>query len=324
MAGIKDIARQAGVSVSTVSNVLNGKKNVGEETREKIYQICRELGYVHKPKHSTDEQRDNKNILFVFSEPDRQFYLQIIRGIRDFILDKGYNILISTNENCESLMRKEWTCGCIVQDIDVKEQLLRQRGAENYPIVVLDRNIDLPFVKCVVVNNYAAMCEMVQRIIDCGYRRFAFLGGIEKTEDTQERFIAFRDTLKKNQIEFLESDYYTGDYREKSGYIAGRMIALREKMPEVVICANDSMAAGVIKALQEKEIRVPEDISVTGFDNTSQSQTMGLTTVTAPNYERGYLAAQALVDNLEGQRSYETFRILARVVWRESVKLKDK
>lgn len=325
--GIKDIADRAGVSVSTVSNVLNGKKNVGEDTRELILEICNDMGYRSAALKKLRTRQENNVILFIFSEPDRQFFLKVLKGIRDYIYDKGYDILLCTNKTCEQYMSSERTKGCIILDVEVKNSILKKAANKNYPIIVLDRVIREPYIKSVVVNNYTPMCDMVQRLVDNDYRRFSFIGGTEESEDTQERFLAFKETLDKNGILFDMNHYFAGDYREKSGYTAGKMIALNEKLPQALICANDNMAVGAMKAFKEKGIKVPEDISVTGFDNIAAAEILGLTTITLPYYERGYLAAQFLMNNIKGKETYDLFHISAQVIWRKTAqyeKLKSK
>ena len=318
MSGIKDIADKAGVSISTVSNVLNGKKNVGNDTRELILKICEEMNYHPSALKKLHTGRESRIILFTFSEPDRQFYLKIVKGIRDYTFDKGYDILICSNKTCEEYMMSGQTKGCIMLDVEVKSEILKKAANKKYPIVVLDRVIREPYIKSVIVNNYTPICEMVQKIIYNGYRKFAFIGGTEKSEDTQERFRAFKDTLNSNGILFDESNYYSGDYREKSGYMTGKIIALNENLPQALVCANDNMALGAIRAFKEKGIKVPEEVIITGFDNTVAGEMAGLTTITLPYYERGYLAAQFLMDNIEGKGNDDLFRISAQVVWRNT------
>lgn len=319
MAGIRDVAKAAGVSISTVSNVLNGKRNVGEQTKEKVMRICEELSYYPNMAGKTLKKGNSKTILFNFSDFDRSFFLKIIHGISDYANENDYDFIISTSKSCEKYMRSNLTAGCISLDSKMSNETLLKAASENYPIVVLDRTLHNPYIKTIVTNNYDPMCQLVQRVIDCGYRKFAYIGGIETTDDNKERYKAFLDVLELNHIAFKRENYYAGDYREKSGYRAAKIIMLSERLPEALMCANDNMAIGAIKAFRENGIRVPEDIAVTGFDNTDLSSTMELTTVEVPNYERGYLAAQYLVENIEGKRNVELFRISAQVKWRKTV-----
>lgn len=324
MVGIKDIAKAAGVSPSTVSNVLNGKKNAGEETRKKILALAEEMHYIPNEAGKILKTRENKTILFVFSDFDRNFYLNVLKGINDYLRDKEYDFLICTQRSCEKYMRNNMSSGCIILDASMNDDFIYRYANEHYPIVVLDRILDSPYIKSVVVDNYYAMCDMVQDIIDRGYRKFAFIGGIEKTTDTMERYQGFYDTLKKNNIHFPQKNYFVGDYREKSGYTAAKILALTDVLPDALICANDDMAIGAIKAFREENIRVPDDIAVTGFDDNERAGEMGLTTITVPDYERGYLAALYLVEALKGKETASMFRISAKIKNRKTVLVKKK
>lgn len=319
MVGIKDIAKAAGVSISTVSNALNGKKNVGKETREKILQLCKEMSYYPNAMGRSLKSGANNTILFNFSDFDRSFYLKIINGINDYVNDNDFDLIICTNRSCEKYMRSNLTNGAIILDAKMSNEVINSVASEHYPIVTLDRIIDNPYVKSIVVNNYDPMYEMVEQLIAKGYRRFGFIGGPEHTADNQERYKAFSDALERYQIPFLRKNYFAGDYREKSGYSAARIIMLSEELPEILICSNDNMAIGAIKAFRENGISVPKDIGVTGFDNCDLAEAMELTTVAIPNYERGYLAAQYLIENIKGKSNVEPFKISAKVLWRKSI-----
>jgi LacI family transcriptional regulator len=175
-----------------------------------------------------------------------------------------------------------------------------------------------PFIKSIVVDNYGPMCELVQDLADRGYRKYAFVAGID-TEDTRERFFAFKTVLEKNRIPFRPESYFTGDFTRQSGYRAAKLILISGQLPQVLVCANDGMALGAIEAFREEGLRVPQDMAVTGFDDGEISEIMGLSTVTIPNYERGYLAAQHLLFLMEGTAGGEPFKIPARVCFRSTV-----
>lgn len=311
---IKEIAALANVSSATVSNVLNNRNNVGEETRQKILRLCEEYGYTnHKTKHLQNDE--TKTILFNFSDYERNFYLKIIHGISDYVYSRDYDLMICTNKSCKKFMDPSLTCGAIMLDKKCKNSVLIDKANEGYPIVSLDRIIDVPNIKSVVVNNYNAMSELIQGLIDKGYKDFGYVAGID-TLDNQERYKAVRDVLQKNGIIFRRENYFIGDYSEKSGYQSARLMLLSENVPEVLVCANDNMAIGAIQALKQEGLKIPEDIAVTGFDGTEMAEFMGLTTVDIPDYERGYLAAQFLLQNIAGNQNFDVFKIAAKVHWR--------
>lgn len=317
MVKITDIAKAAGVSASTVSNVLNGKKNVSDETRQKILELCKEMNYEPNLIGRTLKQGFNKTILFVFSDFDRQFYLKIIQGISDYVYSKGYDLLICTNKNCEKYMNSSMSSGCIMLDRRSTDELIIKKSSKDYPIIVLDRIIDEPYVKSIRVNNYTPEKQLINELIRRGCKRFAFISGID-TLDTKERYLAFSDALNENNIPFKREDYYTGDFSEKSGQQAARLILLKESLPDVLVCANDEMAIGAIRLFRENGLSVPDSLSVVGFDDTELAKAMRLTTIHIPNYERGYIAAQYLIEGIEGIGDFSEFKISANIKWRKS------
>lgn len=314
----REIAKLAGVSTATVSNVLNGRSNVSDETRERVLALCKERDYNTKTHDKVIKSGGSKSILFNFSDFDRQFYLKIIQGISDCAYSHDYDLIICTSRSCERFMSKNFTSGCIMLDMHCTNELLIQKARQGYPIVAMDRMLDEPFIKNFVVNNYDPMVELVEELVQRGYRKFAFLDGLD-TEDTRERFLAFKTVLERHNIPFSREYHLLGDFREKSGYQAAKLLLLSAKLPEILVCANDNMAIGAMRAFREEKIRVPEGIAVTGFDDTQISAALGLTTVAIPNYERGYLAAQHLFGIIEGTTDCSTFKIQAKVKFRSTV-----
>ncbi|GHV77206.1 LacI family transcriptional regulator [Spirochaetia bacterium] len=319
MIGIKDIAAAAGVSVSTVSNALNNKPNVGEVVRARIVQLCNEMNYRPRAEMRSLTSGRNRTILFNFSDFDRCFYLKLIEGINDYAGDNGYDLLMCTAKSCEKYIRNGLTDGCIILDDRMGNETIRHAARKRYPLVLLDRILPDSPVKSLVINNYTAMTELLEGLLQRGYRDFAFIGGSEYSGDTRERFQAYTDVLSKHHIPLRRENYFSGDYSEASGYQAVTILHLAGRLPEILVCANDNMAIGVIRALAERGCQVPEDVAVTGFDNSERAEALGLTTVAVPNYERGYLAARSLIENINGKNNFDPLRISATVIWRKTV-----
>ncbi len=316
MAGIKEIAERAGVSITTVSNVLNKKKNVGARTREKVLAIAQELGYNHKEQSGIDGKR--RTIIVSFSDFDTLFYLDILHGISDYVSRQGYHILICNGDDLAHYSDPDEVCGCIILSSQILDSQVIAVADKGMPVITLDRELKHPMIKPMIVSNYEGERQLMQKLVDAGFKSFAYLSG-QDTADNKERYTALRDVLRENDISFHRNDFYEGDWREKSGTQAARLIMLRDRMPEVLVCANDMMAIGAIRHFQENGIRVPEDISVCGFDDIIISRYLGLTTVSVPDYERGFLAGQALLNILDGTGDFDTYRIGARVKWRRTV-----
>ncbi|WP_349772321.1 LacI family DNA-binding transcriptional regulator [Lederbergia citrisecunda] len=320
LVGIKDIAKMAGVSVSTVSNVINGRKNVGKETRERILQICEEVGYQPNLIGKSLKSGKTNTIVFNFSDFERNFYLKIIKGINDYLSENGFDLIVCTTSSSKNFMRNNFARGAIVLDKKMDNEFLVSVADEQFPIVVMDRIVNNDYIQSVIVENYTVMSELVQTLINKGFRNFGYIGGIESSLDHQERFQAFTDTLKNNNIPFQRTHYYFGDFTEESGYRAANIITLSNNLPEILVCSNDNMAIGAMKALKESNYSVPGDISVTGFDDATAAETYELTTVAIPRYESGYLAAKELVEMIQGTRNKDIFKISAKIKWRNTVK----
>lgn len=208
----------------------------------------------------------SRTIVLNFSDFDTLYYLDILHGISDYAYAKGYSLLISTGENFPNYAIPEICCGCIVIDVHTEDSDLKRIADRGLPVITLDREIHYPHVKSIVVNNYASEKQLIEGLIEGGYRRFAFLGGLD-TADNRERYTAFRDALKEHGISFGRKNYYEGDWREKSGAHTARLLMLSEEMPEALICANDMMAIGAIRKFHENGIRIPDDIGIAGFDD---------------------------------------------------------
>ncbi len=319
MVGIKDIAKRCGVSPTTVSNVLNNKNNVGLETRNRILETAKELGYIPKRTETAIHNRKKNTVAINFSDFDAHFYFDVLHGISDYAVKKDFNLLICTKENFAKYADSDSICGCIIMDWSTDDSTILGVADKGIPMVTLDRQLPHKLIKNMVTSNYESERALVEKLVASGFTSFAFLGGID-SDDNRDRYRAFRDVLQENEVSFDRNLLYEGDWTEKSGAAAARLIMLQPKMPQVLVCANDLMAIGAIRKFQENSIRVPEDISVCGFDDVIISKYMGLTTVCVPNYERGYLAMQALSDIIDGTGNFENFKIGARVKWRKSIK----
>ncbi len=322
MIGLKEIAELTGVSISTVSNVLNGRKNVSAETRDRILKCCEEQGYIHEVSTKKSTTDKDKRIVFNFSDFDRDFYLKIIEGISTCLNENGYDLVICTNKSSENFLKSNFARGTISLDGSLSNDFFRSVAKSEFPVVLMDRILDQAnkYATSVIVDNYPVMCKLVQSLIDKGFKQFGFLGGNAESLDNIERFGGFTDTLIKNEIVFDHKYYYHGNYREKSGFQAAKLMILSNDIPEVLVCANDNMAIGAMKAFEEHGIAVPHQISITGFDDSDAAALANLTTIKIPRYESGFLAAKELLELIKGKHNRETVKISASIIWRQSVK----
>lgn len=312
MANMKDIARAAKVSIATVSNVVNGKPNVSDEMREKILKLCKQMNYYPNIHARNLKTGKTGAAMFVFSDFQRNFYLRVINGINDCLLENGISMIVCTQTGIDNYMRNNFVDGAIVLDKSIKDRQILS-AAENMPVVVMDRILDSPHISSVITDNRHSMGELVDFLLDSGYRDFCYVGGVQHTLDHKERYEQFCATLEEHEIPFDPTNYFQGDYSMKSGMRVGSILAARGDLPEIVVCANDNMAQGVVQALDNAGICVPGDIAVSGFDGDPlQGIDPGfLTTCIIPRYEMGYLAAETLVAMITQQAQSVTRPIKA-------------
>ena len=161
MAGVREVAKLTGVSIATVSNVLNRKQNVGEETRQRVLKAAEELGY-HLPSEKDSGKWKNRTIVVHFSDFDTLFYLNILHGISDLAYAREYQILVCSEGNFTRYADPELTCGCIEVDHRCEDQTLLTLAGHGYPIISLDRELDHRNIKCITVNNYHAEKQLVE------------------------------------------------------------------------------------------------------------------------------------------------------------------
>lgn len=321
MVSIKDVAKKANVSISTVSNALNGRANVSDETRQRVIEIANDMNYYPNTMARNLKVKKTKTIAFCFSEFDRNFYFQIIKGINDCVVNHGYDLIICAHHSIEKFLRNGFVDGALVNDKNVSDELILSTASQELPIVVLDRELKGDHIYPVVVDNYLAMETLVKDLLIKGYKNFAYVSGVEHTQDNIERFEGMRDTLRDHDIPFLQKHYHHGDFTELSGYQAARLMMISKDIPEVVICANDDMAIGVVKAFKELGLKIPEDVSVIGFDDIELSSLLEphLTTVSIPKYEWGIYAATILFRILvENERHVVPNKIMAQTKWRQT------
>lgn len=305
MANIRDIAKAANVSATTVSNVLNGKSNVSEKTRENILKICREVNYYPNVMAQNLKAGKTNTVMFMFSDFDRSFYLQIIKGINDCLSEYGMGMIVCTHSTAQSFLQNGFVDGAIVLDNNIQDHQILSAAKEDMKIVVTERLIESPHVSCILTDSYSGMVTLTEGMIERGYKHFCYVGGYENTWDHKQRYDAFRQTLKEHNILFEDNCYYSGNYTYKSGLRAGKLIVMGDNIPEAIVCANDEMAAGVVISLREMGISVPHQVAVTGFDGEKvwELPDKYLTTVVLPCYEKGYIAAETVVKMIRGSES---------------------
>ncbi len=314
-ASIKEVALKAGVSIATVSRVLNDKGPVAVETRERILAAIEQLRYVpHGAARSLiTNQTDTIGVLL----PDLygEFFSEVIRGIDLAARRSGFHVLISgfhsDRAEIEAVLRalRGRVDGLIVLSPDVDAQSLRRNLPETLPVVLLNTPVegDGAAFDAINLDNHGGAFAMVRHLAGLGHQRIAFLRGPEENADARERLRGYRDALLSLGLKRSDALELGGDFSEESGYRAGQRLLALEPRPTAVFAANDSMAIGCLFALREAGARVPGDVALAGFDDIPIARyiTPPLSSVHVPIAELGTRAMERLLHAVESKNGHE-------------------
>lgn len=308
MATIRDVAEAAGVSVATVSRVLNGSASVADKTKTRVERVVAKLEYwPHGAARSLNTSRSH-TLGVLLPDLHGQFFSEVIRGVDQGAREQGFQILVSSSHaDLETLMTGARAMsgrvdGLIVMAPDQATALGMSRLARKFPVVLLNPNHSVEGCGTISVANFQGAVTVVEHLIQSGHRQIGIVKGPKGNMDAEERFRGYRHALKKSGLDSVTAFQFAGDFSESSGFQAGEAIARLAKPPTAVFAANDGMATGLLSALRRNKVRVPEDISVVGFDDIPIAQflTPGLTTVHVDAYALGKRAVQMLLGVLGG------------------------
>lgn len=304
---IKDIAALAGVSKTTVSKVINNKDDsISKATKDKILKIMKEQNYVPNKLAQGLVTKRTKTIGLLIPDIRNPFFTDISRGAEDFARKKGYNIIFcNTDEDyekeaqCVSMLCEKMVDGIIFAPSS--NTLYEEDRYSNLqiPIVLVDKNIDIQNAKGVVkVDNKNGTYEATKHLIKNGHKEILYLSGPLKNDIAKERLNGYIRALEKNNRLFNRENVIEGKYKYEWSY--EYIKSLDEINFSAICCANDLIAIGAIQALRERNLKVPQDISVVGFDDieTAKLTDPSLTTVRQPSYEMGQKASEILINSL--------------------------
>ena len=309
-ATIGQVAQAAGVSASTVSRVLNGTAVVSETKKRAIDDAIAALGFVPNPIARGLAGGRTFSVGVVTQALDSPFYGTAMRGIEDELLPGGYNALFVSghwNAAVESrsieVLRSRRVDGIIVLTGRLTDPVLKAY-ARTQPLVVTGRTLKAPGLFAMNFDNFEGGRLATQHLIQLGHRRIAFIAGDSDHPDATERLRGYRAALDQAGIGFEPALVVPGEYIELSGLLAvDRLLGTGQRF-SAIFAANDQMAIGAALGLQRRSLRVPDDVSIVGFDDlpTSQYAIPPLTSVQQPAYELGRLAAQAMLQLLAGTK----------------------
>ncbi len=317
MASIKDVAAKAGVSISTVSYVINNTKYVSDELKKKVNDAINELEYEVDPVARSLKSKKTKTIGVVITNINRIFFPQLIKGIQDYAIKNGYSLAFyNTNDNFDDekkfvqMLESTWVDGIIIDSVSEQQnekyyKHLSSLGNDKkkIPVVSIERRLDMYGIDSVVVNNCNGGHIATKHLIDNGSKNVVFISGPASSCIVNDRIAGYKEELAKENITF--EMVVGGDFSPLSGYNAMKEILLDGTNIDGIFAANDQMAIGAIKAIKENGLRIPEDIKIIGFDNTFVASIVepSLTTINVPKYKMGSSAAELLIERIKGNNA---------------------
>lgn len=318
MTTIKDIARRAGVSITSVSYALNGTGTISELTRQRVLEAAEALNY-HPNAFARNLKKPKTRTIGVFIYRfGGSFYEDILDGIHETVFRAEYELIVCPeSRTVRKILTYRQVDGAIIFDTRIGSDILIRLASERFPIVVMDRNLKGEYLLPMLIDNEKGVREGFKHLYEQGARRMYYVAGAQDSLDNTERREAFLSEAQKHD---LEVRCFHGNFTEQSGYFVAQQIIAARELPDAVFCANDQMAIGFMKAMKEYKVKVPEDVAVIGFDDIQIAQYLrpSLTTIGASRMEWGSSAATQLIDFLENEKPFSPFRIPTRLIVRES------
>jgi LacI family transcriptional regulator len=307
-ATIKEVARAAGVSVATVSRVLNDSGPVREETRQRIRAVVDRLRYVPHGAARSLTTNSTSTVGVLLPDIHGEFFSEVIRGLDATARRGGYHVLVSSAHSepgeMSAVLRalRGRVDGLIVMSPHLGAEALQADLSESLPTLLLNCRADGSPFASIEVDNYGGARAMVRHLAGLGHRRIALIQGPAHNYDAEERLRGYRDAMRA-----LGAPEFTveGDFSEEGGYRAARQLLALAERPSAIFAVNDSMAIGCLFALREAGVAVPEEIALGGFDDIPIARfiTPPLTSVSVSIAELGELAMARLLAGIEGGRN---------------------
>lgn len=332
-ATLQDVAAKAGVTKATVSYILNGKKSFPDETRQRVMDAIEELGYIPNLSARTLTQRSSKLIGIVVPQTEgsrlmfqNDFYAEILGSIEFHARQSGYHIIISATDANESYLRlaRERNLDGIIVIGMYPDTFYQQMKSSQIPIVLVDSYCNDHYYHNIRIDDAYGSYLAARHVLSKGHREIAFFcGQLKENGVMKKRLTGYKDALREYGVAFDQRYVFEGKIDYSSGIVSAERLLASRLPATAVVAAADILAIGAMKGFYERGVRVPDDISVMGFDDLEISQylTPGLTTVRQEISEKGKKAVELLIKNINEPDLTKQEQILSvKLVERGSVK----
>lgn len=307
-ATIKDIAKILNVTNATVSKALNDRKDISEEMKIRVRKVAKELNYKPNILARGLVKNESKTIGLIIPDITNPFYPEIAQGIEETINNDDYSLILcnsnwdKTKENNHiNLLIGKKVDGLIIAPIGIEQADVVE---VDFPIVTVGNKNKTIEENYVVIDDEKGGYIATSHLIENGCRNVLFVGGQENVLSNKDRLRGYKRALLENNMEVKENNIYSNNFKRESGYIIFKKIISANEIPDGVFAGNDILALGVMQAIRESGLRIPEDIKIVGFDDIIYSQypEIALTTIVQPKYEMGVLAAKLLLSKIKNPK----------------------
>jgi LacI family transcriptional regulator len=331
---LKDIARQSGVSISTVSRVINKKSTkyrISEETEKLVLQTAEKLRYQPNQLARGLRVRKTQTIGLVVPDISNPFFSYVCRNIQTISHKLGYSLVVcNTDDNLDleiehiNLLWSKGVDGLIVMPVGQKYGHLEKIVEEKVPLVLIDRCFDDLPVSSVVVDNYRGAFDAVDHLASYGHQRIGIIQGLPNTFTNDGRLRGYRDALEKYRLAFDEKLVVGREFRKETGYIETKLLLHLPDPPTALFSTSDLITLGVLRAIDEEGYSIPGDVSLISFDDIEFAPYLRcpLTTVVQPKEHMGEIAVKLLNDQMKNPLPGGEQRVVLRpkLVIRDSVR----
>ncbi|MGB9976572.1 LacI family DNA-binding transcriptional regulator [Thermovenabulum sp.] len=311
---IYDVARKANVSIATVSRVLNNSSLVSAKTRERVMKAIEELNFSPNVIASALTKKSTKTLGIVVPDISNPFFAELTRGVEDACNDFGFNLIICNTDNSIDkevtyikLLKQKSIDGYIISTAYYNDEIVLKMIKSNVPMILLGRDIECEGCNfdAVVSDNEKGGYLATKHLIDLGHQKIACLLGPPRVKVNLEREKGYLKAIHEANLKIYPELVGYGDFKVDFGYKKALEILTGKIKPTAFFAANDLTAIGVIKAAKSLGLKVPQDISVVGYDNTMLAELVDppLTTISQQMKKMGYLAAEMLIKRIKNERT---------------------
>ncbi len=336
MVKIDDISKATGFSRTTISKALNDKSDISEKTKEIVRKAAKELNYIPNINARNLRKKRNNIIAVIISSPSKESektnsLYPLLLGVNKFLEENDLELALYIIDS-EKQIKKSYikfckernVIGAILVGIKTDDIYLKQLINSDLPCVLIDINIktDSNNISIVQIDDFKASCEAVQYLIDNGHTNIVYLNGVKNSTVSVDRLKGYKATLRKNKLLVNEDYIVEADFSEKKAEEKTNELLIKHPEVTAIFSASDLMALGAMSAIEKLKLKIPEDISIIGFDDIPIAYYLkpGLTTIAQSFYEKGLESAKLIWKQLNNEVKGEVVTLVHQLVIRDSVR----